>query len=184
MRSAATPPTEIPPALGRVARFAPAKRARLAATALVHALESDPAFRTMVAARVARVTVARRGDADPIAADPIAADPITAAARALSAPAARADDLLRPPRRRPAGPTIGRGSEQLEREVRALTAKLERSGGRPAARPRRRPVRPGLPEHGSRTTEATAPRAGHPVPELQQRHDAERAPVGSRAGAG
>lgn len=43
-------PGELPAALGRVARFAPAKRARLAGPALAQALDADPGFRALVAA--------------------------------------------------------------------------------------------------------------------------------------
>jgi predicted RNA-binding protein with PIN domain len=89
----AAAPGEIPASLSRVARFAPAKRARLARTALGHAVQSDPAFRALVAAYAARQAVQEpiaggtgRGDA-PHNADPIDAD---------SAGAAVANDLARP----------------------------------------------------------------------------------------
>ena len=44
-------PTEIPVALARVARFAPHKRARVAAAALGQAVQNDAAFRALVAQR-------------------------------------------------------------------------------------------------------------------------------------
>ncbi len=43
------PPPQVPAALTRVARFAPAKRARSAGPALILALDQDPAFRAAVA---------------------------------------------------------------------------------------------------------------------------------------
>ena len=49
-------PIDIPTALARVARFAPAKRARLAAAALGQAVQNDTAFRALVAERAANAT--------------------------------------------------------------------------------------------------------------------------------
>ena len=46
-------PIDIPAALSRVARFAPAKRAKLAAAALGQAVQNDIAFRALVAERAA-----------------------------------------------------------------------------------------------------------------------------------
>lgn len=43
------PPEQVPPALRRIARFAPAKRARAAAVPIGAALETDPVFRERVA---------------------------------------------------------------------------------------------------------------------------------------
>ena len=50
-------PIDIPTALARVARFAPAKRARLAAAALGQAVQNDTAFRALVAERAANATM-------------------------------------------------------------------------------------------------------------------------------
>ncbi len=61
------PAAQVPPALARVARFTPAKRARLGATALAAALQADPAFRAAVADRVrTQELVPAQGHADPV----------------------------------------------------------------------------------------------------------------------
>jgi len=57
-------PIDIPAALSRVARFAPAKRAKLAAAALGQAVQNDVAFRALVAERAANAA----DDAGPVAA--------------------------------------------------------------------------------------------------------------------
>jgi len=106
----AAEPIEIPAALARVARFAPHKRARVAAASLGQAVQNDAAFRALVARRAA-------GDDEP-------ADPVQAAARAY---------LLRLPdeaelmlaaadvdHRRDARARV----VELEREVRALRSEL------------------------------------------------------------
>lgn len=127
----AADPAEIPPSLTRVARFAPAKRAKLAAVALAQAVQTDSAFRTMVAERASRVSVETT------------ADPITAAARAFLLRLPEQDELLAAAaatvRRADAVTRVG----ELEREVRALTAKLERAAAelQNAARDREQPVR-------------------------------------------
>ena len=74
----AATPTEIPSTLSRFARSAPAKRAKLAAGALIAALQSDPAFRSFVAGRSTPST----SDAT-VANDTAGEDPIAAAARAV-----------------------------------------------------------------------------------------------------
>jgi predicted RNA-binding protein with PIN domain len=81
------PPDEVPPALRAFARFTPARRARLAAVPLAHAVEHDPVLRQRVAARVADALpdVARALEAGPPAA---ATDPADLAALLY---------LLRPP---------------------------------------------------------------------------------------
>lgn len=81
------PVEEVPASLRAAARFTPAKRARLAGTALAAALSSDAAFRLRAAEQVERespsaVEAARTG------AVPAAADPVELAAAAY---------LLRPP---------------------------------------------------------------------------------------
>jgi hypothetical protein len=54
---------EVPTALRKVARFTPAKRARLGAADLLAAVEADPVFRQRV------VETARSADADPVVRD-------------------------------------------------------------------------------------------------------------------
>jgi predicted RNA-binding protein with PIN domain len=81
------PPEEVPAALRAAARFTPAKRARLAGTALAAVLASDAAFRLRTAEQVeqqspAAVDAVRAGTV------PSAADPVELAAAAY---------LLRPP---------------------------------------------------------------------------------------
>jgi YacP-like NYN domain len=126
---------EIPPALTRFARFAPQKRARLAANALAQAVQTDAAFRAMVAARAGR-TAAATDSAPGLAADEAdqnALDPIGAAARAYLLRQPAEDELLR------AVADAARESDararvaELEREVRSLTAKLERVAAELAA---------------------------------------------------
>jgi predicted RNA-binding protein with PIN domain len=56
-------PDEVPTALRKVARFTPAKRARLGAADLLAAVEADPVFRQRV------VETARSADADPVVRD-------------------------------------------------------------------------------------------------------------------
>jgi predicted RNA-binding protein with PIN domain len=75
------PAEEVPPPLRAAARFTPAKRARLAGTALAAALAGDSAFRLRTAEEAERespaaVAAARAGDI------PAAADPVEVAAAA------------------------------------------------------------------------------------------------------
>jgi predicted RNA-binding protein with PIN domain len=69
------PGDEVPVSLRAVARFTPAKRAKLGGAALAAALEADAAFRLSVAARVEQATpeivAAVRGGDRPAAADPV-----------------------------------------------------------------------------------------------------------------
>jgi predicted RNA-binding protein with PIN domain len=68
-------PDDVPPALRGIARFTPAKRARLGATALAAALDADETFRTRVADVVAEASTqlveALRSGAPTAASDPI-----------------------------------------------------------------------------------------------------------------
>ena len=57
-------PAHIPGALVRVARFTPAKRARLGASALAQAIDGDPAFRAAVAERISSAGRDRVDEAD------------------------------------------------------------------------------------------------------------------------
>ena len=67
---------KLPPPLRKVADFAPARRARLGASAMTSALESDDEFRDRVAVQVA-------GSADRPGQDPVPADdPVNVAAMA------------------------------------------------------------------------------------------------------
>jgi len=106
-------PADVPASLSRVARFAPAKRARLAASALSQAVQNDAAFRAIVAER---------------AASPIdsAADPVGAAARAYLLRLPDQQELLE------AATGVARESmararvTELERTVAKLTAQVRR----------------------------------------------------------
>lgn len=75
------PVAQVPTALVRIARFAPAKRARLAGPALVHALDDDGAFRALVAERAPDAAA-------------VAGDLAAVAARAVLLGAADAGDRL------------------------------------------------------------------------------------------
>ena len=79
------PPAEVPARLLRVARFTPAKRARLGAAALAQAVESEPAFRAAVAESArSRGWAAGSGSTPSEAIDAVGAavDPVLAAAGA------------------------------------------------------------------------------------------------------
>ena len=68
-------PDDVPPALRGIARFTPAKRARLGATALAAALDADDGFRSRVADVVAEASPqlvdALRSGASTAASDPL-----------------------------------------------------------------------------------------------------------------
>ena len=164
----AATPTEIPSTLTRFARFAPAKRAKLAAAALIAALQSDPAFRSFVAGRAAQPTSDATG-----AIDAAGQDPIGAAARAVLLRLPEQDDLLA------AAVTVSQRSDdrarvgQLEKQLRALTGRLERAeadlrtatarAAEPGSSDQESELKRRLREQGSR------------IRELQQRIDTERA---------
>lgn len=123
----AAPPASIPQVLARVARFAPAKRAKSGAAALAQAIESDAAFRSLVAERAVRLSAAGTDQDAP-------ADAVTAAAKAY---------LLRLPDESELLAAVATGASEsdfntrvleLERDVRALTARLERATADVAAR--------------------------------------------------
>ena len=71
----AMPPDQLPPALKRVASFAPGRRAKLAGTQIAGVLETDEAFRERLAvqvrARVAEIAQALEEGTTPAAADPV-----------------------------------------------------------------------------------------------------------------
>jgi hypothetical protein len=100
----------LPVALRRVARFTPAKRARLAAAPLAAALEADAAFRHRVGAHAAS-TLPGLADAMAEGSAPPAADPVDVAVLAyLARPKAWArmlDDAVAELERAGPGPTIG-----------------------------------------------------------------------------
>lgn len=161
----AAQPAEIPTALRRFARFAPAKRAKLAAHALTQSLQNDAAFRTMVAARAAQLPGG--------SADEGAGDPTTAAARAFLLRLPGQDDLLA------AAATAAQEAGdrgrvvELEREVRALSTKLERTAAELAALSQVN--RPGQPDPESARLKLRLREQGNRFRELQQQFDGERA---------
>jgi hypothetical protein len=115
----AAAPIDVPASLTRVARFAPTKRARLAGAALGQAVQNDVAFRALVAERAKK-------DEFETAAPTTVPELVTAAARAYLLRLPGEDDLLA---------AVAEATEQvdararvavLEREVRTLTAKLDR----------------------------------------------------------
>jgi hypothetical protein len=114
-------PTEIPVALARVARFAPHKRARVAAAALGQAVQNDAAFRALVAQRAVGEDVPA---GEKLPADGESADPVQAAARAYLLRLPDSEELLR------AASDVDRRRDdrarivELEREVRTLRSEL------------------------------------------------------------
>jgi hypothetical protein len=110
-------PAAVPSSLVRVARFAPAKRAKLGAPALGQAVQNDAAFRALVAERA------------------VATDPVGAAARAYLLRLPELDEMLAVVEQ-----TAREGSSrarvvELEQEVRALTGRLDRATAELRARP-------------------------------------------------
>jgi len=155
-------PRDLSPVLQKVARFAPAKRARRAAAVLADAVQHDEMFRAMVAEHAAKLDI----DGHPIIDRP------AAAARAVLLGSPDADDLL-------AEATAGQDQAdararvgELERELRVLTIRLARAQEQLAAHAAAPPADPSaeverlrkrLREQGTR------------LRELQDRWDAERA---------
>ena len=115
----AASPSEVPAALRQVARFAPAKRAKVAAAALGQAVQTDGAFRALVAERAVRSTTTG-------SADPAVTDPVTAAARAYLLRLPEQDELLLAAAEAVAGADARARVVDLERELRAVNAKLAR----------------------------------------------------------
>lgn len=116
-------PRDLSAALQKVARFAPAKRARRAGAVLADAVQHDEVFRAMVAEHVARQAAGPPGPSDPA----------TAAARAILLRAPEAADLLSravtAQGRSDARARVG----ELEHELRLATAALTRAEQRLAA---------------------------------------------------
>ena len=133
----AATPNEIPAALSRIARFAPAKRARLAGTALGQAVQADPAFRALVAAYAVRpAAVAVPFDADSAVDEPTAAemgtelidgDPIAAAARGFLLRSPDEAELLAAANQVDEAARSRARIVELERQIRVLTGRLERA---------------------------------------------------------
>lgn len=127
-------PRDLSAALQKVARFAPAKRARLAGTVLADAVQHDEVFRAMVAEQAAQ----RPADAS------TPTDPATAAARAVLLRAPDVTELLS---------TAAAAQEQsdararvgeLEHELRLLTTRLTRAEQQLAERAAAPPTEPGV----------------------------------------
>ena len=115
------PDAEVPVPLRRLARFTPAKRAKLGAPALVAQLHSSAAFRAAV---IAWWVEHRPGELDPGA-----ADPLTAAAAAVLAEDDGAAEAVRVATRRA---EVGELRAELDAalcRVEKLTAELERLRG-------------------------------------------------------
>lgn len=110
------PVAQVPASLVRIARFAPAKRARLAGPALVHALDEDPAFRAVVAERAP--------DADRVAGDVAAV-----AARAVLIGAADVPDRLAAVREQASMAGARQQVVVLQEQVVRLTERVERLTG-------------------------------------------------------
>lgn len=156
------PPRDLSTALQKVARFAPAKRARLAGTILTDAVQHDEVFRALVAERAARRPA---DDRDPT-------DPAIAAARAVLLRTPDAAELVA----RAAAAQVQTDARarvtELEHELRLVAARLARAEQDLAARAAAPPVQ----------TNAEADRLkrrlreqGSRLRELQDRLTAERA---------
>lgn len=108
----AIPVAQVPTTLVRIARFAPAKRARLAGPALVHALDEDAAFRAVVAERAPGP-------------DAVVGDVAAAAARAVLVGAADADDRLAAVREQASAAGARQQVVALQDEVARLTERID-----------------------------------------------------------
>ena len=117
----AMPPVDVPVPLRRLARFTPAKRARLGTAALTAALAGDPAFRAAV---VAWWKANRAGELAATVTDPLTA----AAAAVLAGDRAAAEAVSVAARRGEAGELRAERDAALSR-VDKLTVELERLRG-------------------------------------------------------
>jgi predicted RNA-binding protein with PIN domain len=153
-------PRELPATLQKVARFAPAKRARLAGSALADAVQQDEVFRAMVAEHAARLGT------------DVSVDPSAAAARAVLLRAPDADDLLAQAAAAQDQADARTRVGELEREVRSLTARLARAEQQLAAQVAAPPVEPGA--EADRLRKRLRDQ-GTRLRELQDRLAAERA---------
>ena len=117
------PPDEVPSALRAVARFAPAKRARLGGTAVAAVLESDAAFRLRVL-EVATAAQPQLAESLRSGSPPAAADPVEVAVLAYLMRPAGWQELVRPAGSdgRPSGEEAARESAAVERLREQLSA--------------------------------------------------------------
>jgi hypothetical protein len=131
----AAPAESIPASLSRVARFAPAKRARTGATALAHAIRTDAAFRSLVAERAAGESGPAadgdpRGGSDGDPGGDLAGypgpDPVTAAARAYLLRLPDESELIAAVAARETETDARATILALQRQVQGLTDRLER----------------------------------------------------------
>ena len=88
------PPDQIPPALRRVASFTPSRRARIAATQLAAAIETDEVFRQRIATQV-RLVVPEVANALDAGETPTAADPLEVASVAYLMRSVGWEELVR-----------------------------------------------------------------------------------------
>jgi hypothetical protein len=127
------PSRDLSAALQKVARFAPAKRARRAGAVLADAVQHDEVFRAMVAEHAARQ-----------AADESApGDPATAAARAVLVRSPDAPELLTRAATAQGHADARARVGELEHELRLVTARLTRAEKQLAARTAAPPVESG-----------------------------------------
>lgn len=113
----AAEPSAVPSSLARVARFAPAKRAKLAAPVLGQAVQNDPAFRALVAERA------------------VSTDPVGAAARAYLLRLPDEGELLAVVQEAAREGAARARVVELEQEVRSLAGRLDRATAELTARP-------------------------------------------------
>lgn len=161
------PARELSPALQKVARFAPAKRARLAATVLVDAVQRDEVFRAMVAEHAARL--------DPQG--PPALDGPSATARAVLLGSPDVDELIARAADTQDQVDARARIGELEQELRLTTARLARAEQQLAARAAAAPADPG-PE--AERLKKRLREQGTKLRELQDQLAAERAQAHAR----
>ena len=119
------PAVDVPAPLRRVARFAPAKRARLGAKALLAELGSSSAFRTAVVAWWEEHRPRELSTAE----DAVAADPVTAAAAALLTGDGTAGEIVEVVARRDEAGEVRAERDTAVARVDKLTVELERLRG-------------------------------------------------------
>lgn len=116
------PAVDVPAPLRRVARFAPAKRARLGAKALLAELASSSVFRTAVVAWWEEHRPRELSAAE----DAVAADPVTAAAAALLTGDGSAVEIVEAVARRDEAGEVRAERDTAVARVDKLTVELER----------------------------------------------------------
>lgn len=117
-------PAELPAVLRPYARFTPSRRARFAATALATALESDPAFRQRVGARL-RESEPELCEALDAGTPPPAVDPLDVAAAAYLLRPAGWAKLVAAAGEEAQRVSAERAGEEAQRELRQLKAELD-----------------------------------------------------------